>query len=191
MMQVQLHLAPFDADVHQQVLALHEHYGKTLPPFPEEALIVKASRPGQTPEILIASMYLFEARPFLMAEFGIVNPMAPMRVRHEASELILRSFMARAAMKGLCPITHTPSKGIQSMLRRYGWHNTGRPMWIAVVPSVPLTGSIPVPVKNPPSLDAQEGGLGVTRKNAAEEPTNKKRVAKRKARRKQSKKAQP
>ena len=140
MRQIQLHLVPFDTPVHDQVVSIHQSLGRQSPPFPEEAIVVAArDMSGEFPQdVYVASIYLFKATPFLMAEFGIVNPAAPIRIRHQAADAILKAYMARAAMLGMTPITHTGSKGIQAMLRRHGWLNSGRPMWVGSCPSVPI-----------------------------------------------------
>lgn len=128
-----LYFAPNTAEMHRQACQIHEVYGLEPLPQPSEALIL-ANQEG----VLIASVYLYPCGPFLYAEFGVTNPDAPLRAAHQAAEMLLTAFLASAAARGLRPMANPTSKGVQMMLRRFGFRNTGAPCYVGV-PFVQVT----------------------------------------------------
>lgn len=145
---MQLFLAPLIPETYAQIVSLHELYELTPPPVPEEALIVT----NEHLEV-VAAVCLYEAKPFLLAEFAIANPRAGRRVVHQATELLIDAYVARSAMSGLIPMAPLRSKGLMKVLAKKGFVNTGCPMWTNRMPMVPVTTDRPDPRLPPPPQD--------------------------------------
>ena len=127
-------LAPLTPVLHQQVVELHKGFGLNPPPYPKEAILVTTEEWD-----VVASVYLYEATPWLFAEFAIASPVYRRKTVYGAGRLMVEALVARAAMKGLVPFAAPRSRGIELLLKRCGFAPSGTQVWTAAVPHVQLS----------------------------------------------------
>ena len=119
-----LYFATNTPDLYRQVVLLHDWQGLTPPPESKEALGI-CNEDG----LLVASTFLYECGPFLFAEFAVAAP-APLRALHQAAEMLVMAFLATAAARGLRPMATPTSRGVQMLLKRYGFYDAQAPCFI-------------------------------------------------------------
>ena len=127
-------LAPLTPSIHEQIVGLHKARGLLAPPYPKLALVVTTENWE-----VVTSVYLYEAAPWLFAEFAMSSPAFQAKTIHIAGVQMIRAMVAMAAAKGLAPFAAPRVRGIEMMLRRAGFAPTGTQMWVANVPSIPLS----------------------------------------------------
>lgn len=170
-----LYLAPLVPEVFQAVCQLHQMAGLPIPTAGKRSITILAKTP-QGPQ-LAGWVGLYECEPFLLAESLIVNPSLPMKVRHQAAEFMAEAFVSMAATGGYYALAFPRSKGLAAILRKYGFQNSGVPMYTAAFPAVQLTAE-----KKPPAKVGVLAGGMAERKDpdtskVPEVKTKRKRVA--------------
>lgn len=131
---MQLYLTSCPDEVYAEVLRLHDAMSAPRPERPERSLTIMAPGP-----VLVGWVGLYECGAFLLAESFILNHLVPVRSRHQAGVLLVESFVAMAASSGKYAIAAPRSSGLAGLLRKYGFRNTGSPMYTASFPALPLT----------------------------------------------------
>lgn len=139
-----LFLAPLSPEAHDAIVRLHERWEVSPPPMmPGEAVVVVNER-----GVVVASVYLYETTQWLFAEYLVTNEDFPVRMRYMACLLALQGVMASAAAKGLFIMATPRSRGAQRAMARYGFRDSGFPMWVRPRKGVPLwteAATAPVP----------------------------------------------
>lgn len=129
-----LFLIPLTPAAHQAVVELHERWGRSPPPYPSEAIIVADLHAN----VVVASCYLYECTPVLLAEFAAGNPSYSRRTLHEAATVIAEAIVARGTMKGQAIIAPVRLRGIELILERVGFRDSGSVTMVCMAPAVPL-----------------------------------------------------
>lgn len=118
---------------HSLIRELHKAYGFPAPPMPDEAIIVTQD------DAVVASCYLFNAAAFSIAEFFVTNPAFSLRLRHQASEIVLEQWLSRCVSRGSLPTCTPRTKGMKHALRRWGMRDTGHTMYVSDDIQIPVT----------------------------------------------------
>lgn len=141
---MQLILVPLTLDRHRLICDLHQLYKLTPPTTePEQAIIIEADN------AIVGGAYIYETKPFMFAEYFILNPYQPIRVRHQTAKLMISQFMAHAVSKGLIPFCMPRSPGLARMLKRAGFLNTGVPCYANEFPALPVSNKKDFPAYKP------------------------------------------
>jgi len=183
-----LYISTRSTRTHRDVCDLHKAYGLIPPPEPQDAVIVCDGE-----GTLVAATYLYQAGPFLFADFAIGNPNAPLRAMHQAAEIIVEQWFLISASRGLIPqaaVRNSP--GLVMMLGRLGFRVLGTTM--TAPPFVRLTRNRPqetathqivgppTPAPEGPAVEGPESGQPMAsptiRKKAKRRKVGKKKVAK-------------
>lgn len=180
-----LSLTPLTADIHDQVVGLHERWKRTPPDrMPPHAVTMTATPPGHLGSLVVAACYLYPAGPFLLMEFYVTNPEFPARIRWAASVAGAVSALGIAASQGRLLLAAARTKGIECVLARAGFRDTRATIWACKVQPQPVWQDIV-----PPPGDAPPGGAVTATKKSPkddrapepdEEPEAKPRVRGRK-----------
>lgn len=91
----------------------------------------------ETPERLVLGVGLYESPSFLMAEYMVTNPDAPLLERYRAVLLAMDVVNAAAVASGRTLLIHTSSRGLLRIARRKGFVLSGhavlvRDPWLQV-----------------------------------------------------------
>ncbi len=156
-----LNLTPLSAGLHDQVVTLHDQWKRTPPDrMPPHAVVMTTEAIRQ---IVVASVYLYDAGPFLLMEFYVTNPHVPARIRHAASVHGAGAALAIAASQGRLLLAAARTRGIERVLARVGFRDTRATVWACKVPPIPVWQDVmPPPGDAPP-----EGDVTVTNPKAA------------------------
>lgn len=133
-----MHMVPMSQPVYEQVATLHRAMGVYPPPPPERSMVLVDDA-----GVLVGSVCLYEARPFLLCEYFILNPEKPLRLRHHATKVLIEAVLGYAASNALAPVAPASSRGLATMLRRYGFSKSPATLYAAAIPSLPIADPVP------------------------------------------------
>lgn len=128
-----MHLHPMTQQLFEQTQVLFQIHQMPSPPPPERSMQVVTDQ-----GVLAAFVGLYEARPFLLSEWLVVNPELSLSQRHHASGVLIEAVIAYAAANGLVPLAVPRSPGLKAMMKRYGFSDTHHTAMTMQVPTVPV-----------------------------------------------------
>lgn len=131
---VKLFIVPIAPEYHDHVCDIHYAQKLRRPPEPKDAIVVVNEN-----RELVASLYIFEARPFSLGEFFVGNSEMPATVVHQAGGIVIEQWLSSCAQRGLTAVCAPNAKGVIAGLRRHGFQDTGCTMLICHEPAVPVT----------------------------------------------------
>lgn len=152
MASVPLNLTPLTEDLHQDIRSLHRNWKRTPPPEMPDHSVVLTTPDGD----VVASVYLYVAGPYLLAEFYVTNPRFSPRVRHLATNLGVQGVRAVAASRGLTVFATARTRGIEQTLMRARFRDTRATVW--ALPPTPIQVWVPPPETESPPEDVAPGG---------------------------------
>ena len=136
-------LVPLTPVLFEEVIAWHERRGLTPPPCPPSDAVTIVDDLGE----LLAFVGLYEdtSGTFLFAEWAIAREGLPARTSYTLAKFVCEAILARAAVTGRIAIATPRSIGVARVLARFGFTNSGCPMFVAHAPIVRLTDGKPAP----------------------------------------------
>jgi hypothetical protein len=101
--------------------------------MPQEAIIVVDGEGN-----VVASVYLYETDLFMFSEYLVSSKDTTRRMKYLACMLLMHTLAAIAGSKGKFLLATPRSKGARSIMAKFGFRDSGFPMWVRPRKVVPL-----------------------------------------------------